>query len=82
MIGGRTSKYTLWMKGFSLSRYRQVHNCSCICFITSVECQCLELPEVLERSIVGLLTVFKSLAIVILADSLSSEKKYGKNMYY
>lgn len=51
------------MMGFSSSNYCQVQSPSCS-FPVSVEGQCLGLPDVLERSVVGLVTLLKSLAIM------------------
>ncbi len=48
------------------------------CFIVSVECQVLELPGVLERSIVGLSTVLKSPAFMVFVELHIKEKKLWK----
>ena len=48
------------------------------CFMTSVECQFLELPDVLERSIMGLMAVLKSPAIMGFVELYIKEKKLQK----
>lgn len=64
--------------GFSFSNYRQVQSPSCS-FPVSVEGQCLGLPDVLEWSVVGLVTVLKSLAMIFV-ELHSKEKKLWKRM--
>ena len=48
------------------------------CFNNSVECQFLKLPAVVDRSVVGLITVLKSPKIMILVDSCNIEKNVSK----
>ena len=48
------------------------------CFSSSVECQDRRLPAVLDRSVVGLITVLKSPPIMISVDSCNVEKNVLK----
>lgn len=51
------------------------------CFSVSVECQFLKLPEVLDLSRVGLITVLKSPPITIVEfDRLASDGKKSEKM--
>lgn len=68
----------LLVRGCSLSNCCQGHSPLIYCFIVSVECQFLELPEVLERSIMGLRTVLKSPAMMRLFEFDNMEKRLWK----